>query len=444
MKKNRRRETNGVAQETPPPPPPPPPPPRAKWPGRIAVAAIVLLSIAVAVLSVKLVRVRQAPSERKSFFPFPSIQREADGLENLTQKSTGPWGTLTSRAVMIEPADDILSPDFYRDAVPWWYFDEPLAGNIASFLESAGLTGPQVDELLATAEYNESVHQLRLLPGRDLILAMTPETRATIYAELSRSDMNMLQREPFRMRAESPDVWLQDSGLSENVRSLLKKMIYRRGPFLMFSDPCALMAEVPSESERLLAMRMLFRQRALLCTIHIGPQDDVAGLIRYWGSGGREHAVAPLIRSVAQAGGGDLDVALLLPPIPRNLLYSYRNPENDVFRDCHWTSLNFFRSVADDRFADMNIATDAFVQNYDVVTSTNYLPGDVIVLSRKDDSVMHTCNYIADGVVLTKNGGALHKPWVFLELQNVIELYSLNAPDGYVKVDALRLKDQPP
>ncbi|MFH0953753.1 MAG: hypothetical protein V1873_05445 [Verrucomicrobiota bacterium] len=420
------------------------PPRRPGWPGRWAAAVIVLLFLAVVVLSLQLARLSQTGPGRRAFFPYPSMMRQAEGLENLTESSTGPWGTLKTRAVMIEPTDDILPPDYYLTPVDHWYFDEWQAENIASLLESAGLTDTQVDRLLATAQYNQPRHQLRLLPDRELILDMTPEVRAKIYGELGGCDMNMLQREPFRMRADSVETWLQNSGVGESTRSLMKRLVYRRGPFLMFSDPCILMADVPSQAERLLIMRMLFRQRAVLCSIHIGPRDDVAALSRYWGAGGRESAVLPLIRSVANAGSGDLDVALLLPPIPRNLLYSYRNPENTVFRDCHWTSLNYFRTEADDRFADSDAANAAFASNYEVLTSTNYLPGDIAVLRQEDGRVIHTCNYIADGIVFTKNGGAVHRPWVLLELQTVIELYSLNAPGGSVKVEYLRLKDQPP
>ena len=264
---------------------------------------------------------------------------------------------------------------------------------------------------------------------------MDPQTRATIYAKLADCDLNILQREPFRMRTESADTWFQGCKLDVDVVELMKRMLYRRGPFLMFSDPAILMSELPSETERRVAMRTLFRQRALFCSIHIEPDDDVDALSRYWGSGGRVAAVQPIIDSVAAAGGGDLDVSLLLPPIPRAFLYSYKRPDDSVFRDCHWTSLNYFRIAPDDRFANMEYATDYFVSNYTVVTGTNYLPGDVVVLQNENEQVIHTCNYIADGVVFTKNGGAVHRPWVFLDLETVVDLYSLKGP---VKVDVLR------
>lgn len=401
----------------------------------MALVTIVVLSVAVVVLSIQLFRATRDSPDSRFFFPSRGMPHTAQGLENPMQISTGAWGRLTSRAVMIEPADNILTPEYFQPFSGAWYFTELMATNLDSFLRAAGLAPQQVASLMATQVYNPDRHEFRVIPDRELILNMDTEVRATIYAELAKCEMNSLQREPFRMRTESADTWFQGSGLSADIVAMIKRMLYRRGPFLMFSDPGILMSELTSEAECRLAMRTLFRQRALFCSIRIEPGDDVDALSRYWGSGGRISAVQPLIDSMADAGGGDLDVSLLLPPLARTFLYSYPRPENTVFRDCHWTSLNYFSIAPDDRFADMEYATDAFVSNYSVVTDSDYLPGDVVVLQSEDDQVIHTCNYVANGVVFTKNGGTAHRPWVLLDLQTVIDLYSLKGP---VKVDVLR------
>ena len=401
----------------------------------MALAVIALLSIAVVVLSVQLFRATRDKPAHRFFFPSRGMPRNAEGLANPTATATGAWGTLTSRAVMIEPTDNILTPEYFQPFSKVWYFAESTSTDVVSFLRSAGLPPQQVTALMETGENNPDRNQFRVFPSRELVLHMDPETRATIYAELAKCEENALQREPFRMRTESADTWFQGCGLSTGVVAMMKSMLYRRGPFQMFSDPGWLMSELSSETERRSAMRTLFRQRALFCSIHIEPDADVEALSRYWGSGGRISAVQPLIDSMADAGGGDMDVTLLLPPLPRSFLYSYPRPENTIFRDCHWTSLNYFRVAPDDRFADMETATDAFVSNYTVVTDTEYLPGDVVVLQSEDGQVIHTCNYIADGVVFTKNGGTAHRPWVLLDMETVIDLYSLAGP---VKVDVLR------
>jgi hypothetical protein len=394
-----------------------------------------VLAVAVAALSIQLFRVTHGKAASRFFFPSRGMPLNAEGLPNPTETSTGRWGRLTSRAVMIEPSDNILTPDYFQPYSKAWYFTESVATNLKSFLTSAGLAPKQVRDLMATAEYNSDRKEYRVSPNRELILGMDPEVRAAIYAELANCELNTLQREPFRMRTDSADTWFQGCGLRPEVVAMMKQMLYRRGPFLMFSDPGVLMSELSSDVERRVAMRTLFRQRALFCSIHIEPGDDVDALARYWGSGGRMSVVQPLIDSMADAGGGDLDVALLLPPLARSFLYSYRRPDDTVFRDCHWTSLNYFRAAPDDRFADMETATATFVSDYTVVTATNYLPGDVVVLQSEDGQVIHTCNYIADGVVFTKNGGTAHRPWVLLDLDTVIDLYSLKGP---VKVDVLR------
>ncbi len=408
-------------------------PPR-RW-IRVEHGIIAVLLVVVAVLSFELYRVSGKKPGGSFFFPSRGMSRNFEGLENPVQTTVGPWGSLTSRAVMIEPADNILTPEYLQPFSTAWYFSGAVLTNLEPFLHSIGLTAEQVSALMATGNYNEERRELRVVPDRDLILNMDPETRSALYSELANCEMNSLQREPFRMRTQSADTWFQGSKLSADVVSMIKRMLYRRGPFLMFSDPGVLMSELGSEQECRVAMRTLFRQRALFCSIRIEPGDDVDALSRYWGSGGRSSVVQPIIESMADAGGGDLDISLLLPPLARTFLYSYPRPENTIFRDCHWTSLNYFRVAPDDRFANREFATDAFVQNYTVLTDTNYLPGDVFVFQSEDDQVIHTCNYIADGIVFTKNGGTAHRPWVLLDLQTVIDLYSLKGP---VKIDVLR------
>jgi hypothetical protein len=64
--------------------------------------------------------------------------------------------------------------------------------------------------------------------------------------------------------------------------------------------------------------------------------------------------------------------------------------------------------------------------------------GDVILFQRNATEAIHTCNYIADGIVFTKNGGALGHPWLFARLDDLMEFYNYPTP---IKLSFLRRRD---
>ena len=54
--------------------------------------------------------------------------------------------------------------------------------------------------------------------------------------------------------------------------------------------------------------------------------------------------------------------------------------------------------------------------------------GDIIVMLERGGQVVHSCVYIADNIVFTKNGASFSTPWQFARLENVAAFYSLNEP----------------
>ena len=59
--------------------------------------------------------------------------------------------------------------------------------------------------------------------------------------------------------------------------------------------------------------------------------------------------------------------------------------------------------------------------------------GDVVLITDEDKQVsMHACNYLADGLVFTKNGRSFSRPWVVDHLNEVQAGY-LKAPNVSVR-----------
>jgi hypothetical protein len=96
-------------------------------------------------------------------------------------------------------------------------------------------------------------------------------------------------------------------------------------------------------------------------------------LVRYWGRGGRERQVRPLLESLAQfRRGQSIDIVHLLPAFARRLLYTYPRPAHDghdVLRDCHWSSLNFFADQPDDQLLNINVVCQTIARHWPCFTT---------------------------------------------------------------------------
>ena len=123
-------------------------------------------------------------------------------------------------------------------------------------------------------------------------------------------------------------------------------------------------------------------------------------------------------------GGFPIGIAHLLTPFARERLYTYPFPfiKPDVVRDCHWTSFNFFNNVPDDSLGDSErvrkiLATDF----YPVPGAPRF--GDVMLFIRPDGQAVHSCVYIADDIVFTKNGYSYANPWILMQLSDLKAFY---------------------
>ena len=51
-----------------------------------------------------------------------------------------------------------------------------------------------------------------------------------------------------------------------------------------------------------------------------------------------------------------------------------------------------------------------------------------MLLGDPNGDVIHSCVYIADNIVFTKNGSASSSPWILMDLEDVIAFYSSEKP----------------
>ena len=136
----------------------------------------------------------------------------------------------------------------------------------------------------------------------------------------------------------------------------------------------------------------------------------------------------------------ELDVSHLLPALARRRLYTYPTLDQAVngrLPDCHWTSLNFFRNTPKAYYLDTRLAASELLSEY-VPVSAPYRFGDVLTFI-SGDSVLHSCVFIADDIVYTKNGENVLAPWVLQRMDDVMAIYQT---DASVRIQGYRLKPE--
>ena len=181
---------------------------------------------------------------------------------------------------------------------------------------------------------------------------------------------------------------------------------------------------------------------AYMLRLEVAPESDVNGLIKYWGKGGREKFIAPLIASLGRIpGGGAINVSYLLPPFARLRLYTYPDAwKNDAAEqfDCVFSALNFFNDTPDTRLSDLAYRETVLNSRYALVAGQPTY-GDLVTLLDAQNQVIHMCVYIADGFVFTKNGFDQTQPWVLMRMSDMLLMYySFEKPS---RIEFLRPKD---
>jgi len=390
---------------------------------RVLVMLWVLLVVPWLLVAFLLVRSSGSPSVERRFSPAGAT--EANGVSLCWP---GPWGTLEYRRLVLEPPEEYVD---LRDAAPRkirWFFKGMSRTQVEQFLATLGLSGSQLATLNGT--WMESATGTYLDPSDEFVWNLSAEARARLYGLLGESEENERQSNPYRYRADKVEEWFAHSNLRPETLKMVRHCLYQRGTGVAFADMDIVSAKLPDDAERVRLLSVLTRRLALQVRLRIAENEDVRPLAEYWDVGGRSREILPTLESLARyPGGGTVSIFVLLPRFARMLLNTYPVASlggSTVVQNCHWTSLNFFRETANDSFATVAGATKELVENFYEIVAKPRL-GDVLAFTEPNGGVIHTCVYVADDIVFTKNGISMATPWVLQPLADVSAYYTGSA-----------------
>jgi hypothetical protein len=356
----------------------------------------------------------------------------ADAQMGGIKLKSGPWGELYSQPFTIAAPDNLLPVRTLEAHGTHWFFRNWTHADLEKLI-----SGDDVSSNLRTAFLGpDSVHQnsngIDLTPPDSVVLGLPESARRRVYQALAqfpenRSEIHFIPKNTLQDRFKGGDV-------SEDAMRIFHQLCCEHGDYLVFAGLSTMLAHLPSYQEKLSFVKALTRQRTMLLQVHQKADADIVALAEYWGKGSRTTDVRTILESLSKVPGGAwVNILMMIPRLPASQLYSYQNIQENPLNgpvhphDCHWTSFNFFREKPED-FTPDDILTEL---------KTNYAPaagdpryGDVVLFTMPDGDIIHSCIYLADDIVYTKNGGTTIYPWMLATIQDLMKQYSFQAPEG--------------
>ena len=353
-----------------------------------------------------------------------NTERIASRTNSVREEAVGPWGVLEIDRMLIDLPSSMNSFDFDPEPYRSWALrDTTIAGARQMFMK-AGVAGNDVDAILKTASENTNVKGITVRPPENIVRGFPPKVRAALYRELSHDPGNIGQAEPFVFLGDTIDEWFLDSKIPANTIEAIRPLVYKQGNYLLFSDPQLVLPGIESRYERLKLFGVLHRTSTLRLRLKARNEDEEAAIVDYWGYPNRHDEIEPLMTAVAMKSHG-LPISLFLPVFARNHLYTYIQQSqfhDGLNRDCHWASFNFFNDPPDNRFAVGGTMSTTVPEEYEAVNAPTRL-GDVILIFDGNHKLIHSCVYIADDIVFTKNGMGEGVPLILDKMDNVVSFY---------------------
>lgn len=364
------------------------------------------------------------------FTSNPSVSaRLPDKVAPTYAGQSGPWGDLQCQRSIIEVPEEYLGLRSWENEPLQWMFRGYAPEALRQFLTQLTLPDAVSQDLTDTNHWRVTAEGISVTPTVETVFALSPATREQLYAELGRYEENVMQNQPFHWLRDDADALFHGTRATPESIAAFRKLTYPRGKYLLFSDWKALLRALPDETQRNAVAQALMGRYALFVSIHVDGQTDLEALLRYWGTGGYQKDIRPLLEAAARLPQGmNVSVANFLPPPIRARLNTFplTTPEEEL--NCHWSTFNFFQPVPQPP-AGVRFWRGKLQAEYQPITGPRRY-GDVLLLLKPDNSLIHSCVYLADDIVYTKNGGSPFAPWQLMTLSDLLEFYSWDLPEN--------------
>ncbi|MCB1062803.1 MAG: hypothetical protein KDN20_07775 [Verrucomicrobiae bacterium] len=356
----------------------------------------------------------------------------------------GPWGDLEYSYIYLE------APDALMDLVPIpsqqtvWAFPDANLETVTSLFAGLGLSDTLLNELKEKSVWHISATEVRVHPNPRVVEELPIGARLKIYQVLRRYDENPFHRNPTIIASGDVQGWFESSGISQKMIAAIDHLTYPYGTSLAFSDLPFLLSLATSEKEERDLRKAITRTRTLILRMRVDEKTDFEAISSYWTAGFKYKDVLPLLESIERTKGVErIDIAHLLPPLPRRLLYTFPTVTMGMtgqFPDSFWTCLNFFEFTPKERYLRSDEVEAEISKNFTRVAPP-YRYGDLLIMiDPTSRQAVHSSIYLADDIIYTKKRSGLLSPWVLMRLPDLVTSLASDQPpvfEGWRHRDAV-------
>ncbi len=334
--------------------------------------------------------------------------------------SQGPWGEVRIVESLISPPADLLEALKTPTEPTRWFVRPPESSDVDSLMASCGIDAGFRKRWMQVTTRDDEEDIWIIQPEREDVIALPSVARESWYDLLTLWPHNLRQRYPFRSSARPGVDWVDLTMFPMEVRPALSNLFYRHENVIKLADMNVIPTLLTNQADLVQFKRMIASKRTLLAALFVKPGDDIDALVAYWGVFGRHERIRSIIELASRSRSPwGIPLELLLPSIPRSLIYTYQQGTSAPFDlDCNWSTYNFFRSEPDYSVNTAQLRRDFLHDNYDVIPAPSQF-GDVVAFLDKDNNALHLCNHIVDDIVFTKNGFSTLQPWILMRLEDV-------------------------
>lgn len=334
---------------------------------------------------------------------------------------------------------------------PRWILPEPVAAQLGPFFRAAGFRPELADDLLARLRPGPEPGTRVIAPDRALLARFTAAERARWWEVLQVHHANESYRWPLSLGSAELAALEKEPRWREAL-ARLRTFGLPHGDRLVFADLFTLEDSFATPADRLGFYRLVLGGEALLLKLRrqLDQPLDAAAQAAWWQVNGRHRAIEPLLNAIAAIPDAPrLDVAHLLPRLPRSLLNTFppslADADNPGVDSGLLASAFFALGPAADPAAPGGLK--AWLERDCVAVEGPPQYGDLFVFGDLDRSAWpYTAVYIADGVGFARRPTAFG-PWQFLTLDEIGRLnprFAGRAPRVFRPRHALVAPGEPP
>lgn len=346
-------------------------------------------------------------------------------IEGSSECRPGPWGRIRYYPINLAYPGDRIQIVLPADPPPDWFVGASNVAQVETLLTAAGLTADEAARLKATATSSVEATGFWVKPDLAWRTGLAPARRARLYETLERWSQNVEIAQPVRFTRDYPLPQLASRALPPEAAAAFNQMVFSDCNLLCFADSAIVLSHLATAEQAKRFIQLLTGITALMPNLLVDSHDDVEALVAYWGAGGRETDVRALIESSSASGGQRaIPISMLMPPFPRTRVFRYRHESDGPTPNCHYSALNYFAIQPDQSLQDLPTAAQRLIEQYDDIPRADIRPGDLVLIRDDHGDVLHSCNYLCDDLVFTKNGGAMAQPWTIQHMDDVVNSFS--------------------